>query len=235
VVKSSYKSAADAHAAADAAPPSRSKRGPNAVRRLATRQRLLEAAVACLHEHGYHRTTTQLVLERAGVSRGSLLHQFPSKADLMVAVAEHIAAQRAEANESGLRGVPPAERMGALVDILWGQVASPSGVARLEIMLGARSDADLAAKLAALNARLDQRHRDAVWKLARSLGAADRGRIDATVQLYAAALRGLSVDALFPHSREHVDAAVELLKQLMNQSVQAEAARERTAHPPNQA
>lgn len=199
------------------------RRGPNAVRRLATRQRLLDATIACLHEQGYHRTTTQVVLERAGVSRGSLLHQFPSKADLMVGVAEYIATQRAEAHESGLRGVPPAERMGALVDILWGQVASPSGIARLEIMLGARSDTDLAEKLAVLNARLDRRHRDAVWALASSLGASDRGRIDAIVQLYAAALRGLSVDALFPYSQQHVGAAVELLKKLMNQSVAEQA------------
>lgn len=233
MVKPSYKSTMTS---ADSAVGARSgRRGPNAVRRLATRQRLLEAAVACLHEHGYHRTTTQLVLERAGVSRGSLLHQFPSKADLMVAVAEHIAAQRAEAHETGLRGVPPGQRMGALVDILWGQVASPSGVARLEIMLGARSDADLAGKLETLNARLDQRHRDAVWMLARSLGVTDRGRIDAIVQLYAAALRGLSVDALFPHSREHVAAAVELLKHLMNQSVQAEATHESLAWAPDPA
>lgn len=194
----------------------RSVRGPNAQRRNATRRRLLEAAVSSLYELGYHRTSTVVVTERAGVSRGSLLHQFPSKADLMVGVAEYIAELRGQAHLAGLGGVPLGpQRLAGLVDILWGQMSSPSGVARLEIMLASRSDPELAAKLAPLHARLDERHRDAVWGLAKALGAADRGPVDAAVQLYAAALRGLSVDALFPESREHVEAAVNLLKQVL--------------------
>lgn len=191
-------------------------RGPNAQRRTATRAKLLEATIACLYELGYHRTSTVLVTERAGVSRGSLLHQFPSKADLMVGAAEHIAELRARAHVAGLEGSPLGpERLARLVDILWGQTSSPSGIARLEILLGSRSDPELAQKLAVLNARLDERHRDAVWLLAKALGATDRKPVDAMVQLYAAALRGLAVDALFPESREHVSAAVELLKQML--------------------
>lgn len=191
-------------------------RGPNAQRRNATRIKLLEATIASLHELGYHRTTTMVVTERAGVSRGSLLHQFPTKADLMVGAAEHIAALRGQAHIAGLEGVPLGpERLTHLVDILWGQVSSPSGIARLEIMLGSRSDPELARKLAPVNARLDERHRDAVWALSKALGASDRAPVDAMVQLYAATLRGLSVDALFPESRQHVEAAVTLLKKVL--------------------
>ncbi len=200
-------------------------RGPNAQRRSSTRAKLLDATITCLAELGFHRTSTVLVTERAGVSRGSLLHQFPSKADLMVGAAEHIAEQRARAHAAGLDGVPLGpERLTRLVDILWGQMSSPSGVARLEIMLGSRSDPELAQKLAPLHARLDERHRDAVWMLAKALGASDRQPVDAMVQLYAAALRGLSVDNLFPDSREHVSAAVELLKQVLVDLIAAQAA-----------
>lgn len=199
-------------------------RGPNAQRRNATRIKLLEATIASLHELGYHRTTTMVVTERAGVSRGSLLHQFPSKADLMVGAAEHIAALRGQAHIAGLEGVPLGpERLVHLVDILWGQVSSPSGIARLEIMLGSRSDPELAQKLAPLNARLDERHRDAVWALSKALGATERGPVDAMVQLYSATLRGLSVDALFPESRQHVEAAVALLKKMLVDLVMVES------------
>jgi len=208
------------------ASPPKPARGPNAQRRNATRAKLLEATIGCLSELGYHRTSTVLVTERAGVSRGSLLHQFPSKADLMVAAAGYIAELRGRAHVAGLEGVPLGpERLTRLVDILWGQMSSPSGVARLEIMLGSRSDPELAAKLAPLHARLDERHRDAVWALAKALGATDRKPIDAMVQLYAASLRGLSVDALFPESREHVSAAVELLKTLLVDVISAQAKR----------
>lgn len=212
--------------AAPSTAPARAVRGSNAQRRNATRAKLLEATIACLYELGYHRTSTVLVTARAGVSRGSLLHQFPSKADLMVAAAEHIADLRGRAHVAGMEGVPLGpERLTRLVDILWGQMSSPSGIARLEILLGSRSDLELAAKLTPLNARLDAMHRDLVWALARALGATDRKPIDAMVQLYAAALRGLSVDALFPESRAHVSAAVELLKQVLVDLIEAQAGR----------
>ena len=49
------------------------------------RARLLDATVDCLVEHGFSHTSTTLVSERAGVSRGAQLHHFPTKNDLVVA------------------------------------------------------------------------------------------------------------------------------------------------------
>ena len=45
------------------------ERGPKQDRSRVTRQRLLEAAVACLAEHGWAGSTVSVVAERAGVSR----------------------------------------------------------------------------------------------------------------------------------------------------------------------
>lgn len=192
------------------------RRGPNAARRSATRTRLLNAAIACLHERGYHRTTTTEVIERAGVSRGSLLHQFPSRIDLMVGVAEHIATLRGEAHLAGADQAPSGpERLGWLVEVLWGQVSSPSGVARLELLLASRSDPELAARLGQLNARLEARHKALMWSHLRGMGLSDQAESDALVSLYSAALRGLSIDALFPEARDQAEAAVVLLKQLL--------------------
>ena len=47
------------------------------------RQRLLEACVECLVERGWSGTSTTLVSQRAGVSRGAQLHHFPTKNDLV--------------------------------------------------------------------------------------------------------------------------------------------------------
>jgi len=69
------------------------------------RERLVLAAVACLAEQGYAATTTQLVTDRAGVSRGAILHHFPTKADLMVAVAEYAARHQDEQVAAKLAGV----------------------------------------------------------------------------------------------------------------------------------
>ena len=54
------------------------------------RARLLEATVECLVERGFAGTSTTLVSERAGVSRGAQLHHFPTKNDLVVAAVEHL-------------------------------------------------------------------------------------------------------------------------------------------------
>ena len=54
------------------------------------RARLLEATVDCLVERGFAGTSTTLVSERAGVSRGAQLHHFPTKNTLVVAAVEHL-------------------------------------------------------------------------------------------------------------------------------------------------
>jgi AcrR family transcriptional regulator len=211
--------------AAPADPEAPRRRGPNAERRQSTRAKLLNATIECLHELGYHRTSTVIVTERAGVSRGSLLHQFPTKADLMVATAREIARQRGVAHYEGLKGVPVTlARMERLVDILWGEVNSPSGIARIEIMLASRSEPELAAKYAPMVDEQSANHRRLIWRLAKALGVRNRAPIDAMVQLYSAAIRGLAIDALFPHSREQVQAAVELLKQACLDIIRREVA-----------
>src|SRR3954451_937937 len=54
----------------------------------AMRRRLLEATIECLVDHGWSGTSTTLVSQRAGVSRGAQLHHFPTKNDLVLAAVE---------------------------------------------------------------------------------------------------------------------------------------------------
>src|SRR6476620_5052805 len=65
-------------------------------RRDETRRALLDAAVESLIEVGFARTTTLEVQRRAEVSRGALLHHFPSKTELLVAAIDHLAELRAK-------------------------------------------------------------------------------------------------------------------------------------------
>ena len=65
-------------------------RTPQAERTAATRLRLMEATVDCLVELGWAGTTTTIVSERAGVSRGAQLHHFPTKQDLVVSAVAYL-------------------------------------------------------------------------------------------------------------------------------------------------
>src|SRR5215468_10776770 len=86
-----------------------STRGPRTQqqRREETRRALLDAAVQSLIEVGFARTTTLEVQRRADVSRGALLHHFPSKAMLLVAAVDHLAEMRAQEMKAFASQLPP--------------------------------------------------------------------------------------------------------------------------------
>jgi AcrR family transcriptional regulator len=205
----------DPERAAQAAAPRRGG-ARNAARSAATREKILRATVDCLYSLGYHQTSTVVVTKIAGVSRGAMLHHFPSKADLMMATMEHIRGQQRISHRDKLTPIKdPRERFAALIDILWAQYSQPIGVARIEIMLASRSDPECGAYFANLDAELDRNHKARIWPLAERLGFKDRKRVDAIVQLYAAAIRGLAIDALHPMMRPDVQSAVALLRETM--------------------
>lgn len=55
-----------------------------------TRERALQAAHALLAEHGYHGVSMGAVADGAGITRQALYLHFPSKAELLVALARHV-------------------------------------------------------------------------------------------------------------------------------------------------
>jgi AcrR family transcriptional regulator len=67
-----------------------------AVQSDATRNALLAAARQLFTQHGYAATSTNEIVERAGVTRGALYHHFPAKYDLFRAVFEQLEAEVAD-------------------------------------------------------------------------------------------------------------------------------------------
>ena len=79
-------------------------RRTNGQRSAATQAQVLDAAIDCLVELGYARTTTTEVARRAGVSRGAQTHHFPTKDDLVLAAIDHLLARRNREFQRSLRG-----------------------------------------------------------------------------------------------------------------------------------
>jgi hypothetical protein len=100
-----------------------------------------------------------------------------------------------------------------LIDVLWEAFDTPSGIARVEIMLGSRCDPELGPRFRKLNDELELRHKERVWQRAQSIGVKDRKTIHAFVQLYAAAVRGLAIDRLSTGSKTDIKSAIALLKE----------------------
>nr|WP_206051657.1 TetR/AcrR family transcriptional regulator [Nocardioides ferulae] len=119
------------------------------------RARLLEATVECLVERGFSGTSTTLVSERAGVSRGAQLHHFPTKNDLVVAAVEHLTEIRgAELAEAAQKLPAGPRRTRAVLQMLADHFTSPVFTAALELWVAARTDDHLMAAVAPLEQRV---------------------------------------------------------------------------------
>jgi AcrR family transcriptional regulator len=129
-------------------------------RREETRRALLDAAVQSLIEVGFARTTTLEVQRRADVSRGALLHHFPSKAELLVAAVDHLAEMRAREMKAFASQLPPERgdreasahgdpapggdpRTGAVLDLLWQCFSGTFFKVSMELRTAARTDPEL--------------------------------------------------------------------------------------------
>ena len=123
-------------------------RVPQEERTRVMRQRLLEATVDCLVEYGWSGTSTTLVSQRAGVSRGAQLHHFPTKDDLVLAAVEHLTERRGEELREAARHLPQGKRRTrAVLEMFADHFTSPVFTAALELWVAARTDADLRAAL----------------------------------------------------------------------------------------
>lgn len=130
-------------------------RVPQADRTRAMRARLLEATVECLIEHGFVGTSTTMVSERAGVSRGAQLHHFPTKNDLVLAAVEHLTQRRGAELEASMAQLPSGKRrIRATIEMLGDHFASPVFTAALELWTAARTDPALLAAVGPLEQRV---------------------------------------------------------------------------------
>lgn len=163
-------------------------RVPQEERSRATRLRLLDAAVSCLVEFGYAGTSTTLVSERAGVSRGAQLHHFPSKANLLAAAVEHLATVRGEELVNRAAALPPGNSRKVL-ETLADHFTSPVFDAALELWVAARTDPEL---------------RTAVAPLERRIGR----------QAHQITVAALGADESVPGTRELIQATLDLIRGL---------------------
>jgi AcrR family transcriptional regulator len=197
-------------------------RGPNAVRRAATRAKILEAGVRSLAEFGYAATSTPLVASLAKVSRGSLLHQFPTKVDLILGVATHAARVQGAFIRDQVVAMPAGrERFVGGVDAVWQALKRPEAIALSEITLAARSDPELAERYPDFAERVEAAMHRARLRMAEGLGAPERaGEVDVLAHMTLAALRGLAMESVFVgRPTDEAEKVVSLLKDLRRRMV----------------
>lgn len=178
-----------------------------------TRARLRKATINSLYSRGYAATTTMIVAADAKVSRGAMLHQFPTKVDLMLFVVETVYREELDLYREKLAHIEdPRERLLSLPEVAWEVLSRPEGVAVLEVLQGARSDAELADRLKPLQIAIEKDSFIAVDRVAEAAGIAVSPVVK---RLMVWAVRGLSIAELLAEEPGEMIRSVRLLRRLM--------------------
>lgn len=95
----------------------------------ATRQQLLRSAVYCLAEGGPEAVSANAVVKHAGVTWGTVQHQFGDVDGLWSALLEYVAERRSLTVDRLPAHDDVGDRVAAVVDLLWAALQLPGSVA----------------------------------------------------------------------------------------------------------
>jgi AcrR family transcriptional regulator len=121
--------------------------GPNAQREAAplrrrrsdgelTRRRVLDAAVACILELGFYQTSSNEIARRAGVTWGTLQHQFGTREALLLEVLDDAFLSLQDAvGTAEVVGSTLEERLAGVLSVLTNHYGTPPHLAHLQILL----------------------------------------------------------------------------------------------------
>ncbi|MFC9553836.1 TetR/AcrR family transcriptional regulator [Rhodococcus sp. NPDC056960] len=159
---------------------------------MATRLKLLDAAVQCLAELGWRDTTVTVVTDRAGVSRGTVQHYFGDRNGLFEAAIEHVAQTRLVELRSRAATFPTGTgRTRAVVEGFVELHLGPLFGATLQLCVAASADPVLRPKVAAME---EQMGRQAFFAAAELLGVDPRDEaVRTTIQAFLDSARGLGL------------------------------------------
>lgn len=182
-------------------------------RREATISALVDAAVAALGEVGYARTTTNEIARRAGVSQGGLFRHFESRLDVILAAADAVRARQFVDFRAGLVSMSDFE-VAEVVRLLRRATRAPINAAWYELLVAARTDAELRQRLEPLA----ERYHEEIIELGRALPIAasmPTVELDTIVLGIVHMLDGEALTAtVFPHP-EQEDVRVEQLVRIL--------------------
>jgi AcrR family transcriptional regulator len=189
-------------------------RRTNTERTSEMRLRLIRATIDILFENSYSAATTIEVAKRAKVSRGAMLHHFPSRIELLLATAEHIITEQRQYRIDKLSAVENDwKRFEAAANVSWEVQKQPATIALLEIMLAARSDRELRKRMAPLLREMSALRAESAARFATTLGVGDVRALDNLILVHLASLRGLAISMMFTQDPEEVEQARDLLTQ----------------------
>ena len=190
----------------------------------ATRLQILEATLRCFSKLGYFHTTTPAIAGEAGLSRGAMLHHFPSRLDVVRAAVELLHAKRLKAFRAAVAGLPAGEsRPHAALRAHWEQLRHPLYAVFIELYVAARTDPDLAAILVPAEAAFARELRATAMEVVPEWRVADP-EFEIGYDLVICALQGMALNLFRPGGLQPNDDFLRYLEQRLDELVRGAAA-----------
>jgi AcrR family transcriptional regulator len=118
--------------------------------RQSRRQAILEAALACFSQDGFHQTGMADIVRRSGMSHGAVYGYFQSKDDIIEALADDRHRSEAMLNAAAERAGDPIDGLHALVRAYAHWLSDPQGEARRRVGIHGWAEALRSARVRAL-------------------------------------------------------------------------------------
>ena len=186
-----------------------------AQQRVATRNSIIEATIACLVEEGWQALTTRNVAERAGVAQSTLMHHFETREALLVESVTSLALRLADdaLDQIDLSEIRTPAGRDAVLDQAWREFTNPEALAAGQLWVAAWTEPELAEALRELEVRLTGVIEAAAATLVPEL--VDDPRFPALLDAAISLIRGL-VLAMPISGREAVDARWKAIKPILS-------------------
>ena len=105
----------------------------SALRREARRQQILEAALGCFSQNGFHETSMADIVRSSGMSHGAVYGYFPGKDDIIEALANDRHQGEALLNVAAAHAEDPIEGLRALLRAYAQRLTDPTGMPRRRV------------------------------------------------------------------------------------------------------
>jgi AcrR family transcriptional regulator len=168
----------------------------------ATRNQIVSAAIRCIVESSYSKTTMMKISEKAGLSRGATLHHFPSKMHIIRAVVDYLHEKRIQAFRRSIKEIPANADMAHMaIQAYSDHVNHPIYIALFELSVAARTDQELREILHPAQLAFDREWYQTAWDLFPEWHA-DRAAFDLALNLSQIAMEGMAIRN-FTHARKY--------------------------------
>ena len=163
-------------------------------RSASTVAKVSQATIRLIAETGYVNMTTTMVAERAGVSRGAILHHFSSKSDLVKhATSEMWASVTASSRDIRKRAMVDDTDVDDLIEAVWTRLMTDTFVSvTIDMMTAARGDPELATHVETWMRRMFASYRRTARQVFAASGLSDM-ESETLILLITSALRGLRI------------------------------------------